>query len=248
MKPIKIKIEGEAIGFFGKVKGANTNKFNRATKLAVVFEELDVKLCGIITRGGTSLHSRMALAVRLLMHTGIRVGNESSAEGYTTKPHPNSKKEPEFVKTFGLTTLRYEHITVKGNRVYLNFVGKKQIENSFVLSSDLAKQVRELLKAQNEDGTLFGCSAYEITKFIHTYVGKQFSPKDFRTMKANIEAWSMLSTISSRPTPNTKREFNLEVREIAEHVSTCLNNTIGVCKKSYIDDQLFTYHLEKRWL
>lgn len=246
-----VTINNKEYAFYGKLRGANTNKFNRVVKLAAQFEEFDIKFRGMFTRGSNSIyglseHARLSLATLLMMHTGIRVGNEGSAEGYMTKPHPNSKAEPKFVQTYGLTTLKKEHIVVKGRRVFLNFLGKKQVENSFVLHGVLAKQIR-LLFGQCQTDTLFDITAYQLTKFIHTYVGKQFSPKDFRTMKANMEAWQVLSLILERPTPSTKKEFNAEIKEIAVHVSECLNNTPGVCKKSYIDDMLFTHHYEERW-
>lgn len=241
----KYIIENSSITVFGKQKGSNTNKFNRVAKLANMFQEIDDKMCGFIKRGGVSEHARCALSIRLMLHTGIRIGNEGSAEGYMTKPHPNSKKEPEFVHTFGLTTLKREHVLIKRGTMYLNFIGKKQVENSFIITNGLVAQVKTLLKDTNSE-TLFGIRAYELKKFIHKYIGKQFTPKDFRTLRANIEAWKVYSLISKRPTPNLKKEFNAEVKEIATHVSECLNNTPGVCKKSYIDDMLFIHHLNKR--
>ncbi len=239
----KIELFGTKVGFFGKLKGANSNKFNRAIKLATMYDELDTKLVGFIQRGNNSLTAQLALATRLLIHTGIRVGNEDSAEGYTTKPHPNSKVEAKFVQTYGVTTLLVEHLRVRQNgQVLLNFLGKRQIENSFVLYDDLAEQIGNLLKVKQKGEKMFDITAYELTKFIKTYVGKQFSPKDFRTTKANIEAWNYLQILRSEELPKTKRQFNSEVRDILSHVSNCLNNTAGVCKKSYIDDMLFEYH------
>lgn len=246
----KVIIGEDEVLFFGKLKGSNTNKFNRAAKLASIFNELDDKMSRFVERGGVSMHARCALAIRLMMHTGIRVGNEGSAEGYMTKPHPNSKKLPEFVKTYGLTTITKDHIQFARGKCYMNFVGKKQVDNSFELFSDLAAQVKILYRYfQNEsknDLSLFGVTAYELTKFIKKYVGRQFSPKDFRTMRANIEAFYKVSEILDREVPTTKKQLNEEIREVASHVSECLNNTVGVCKKSYIDDMLFVYLIEQR--
>lgn len=238
-------IEGNRITVFGKHKGSNSNKFNRVAKLASMFHEIDNKMCGFIKRGGVSEHARNALAIRLMLHTGIRIGNEGSAEGYMTKPHPNSKKEPEFVQTFGLTTLKREHVLIKRGVMYLNFVGKKQVENSFIITNGLVAQVKTLLRDTDSE-TLLGITAYELTKFIKKYIGRQFTPKDLRTLRANIEAWKIYSTISTRPVPATKKEFKMEVKEILTHVSDCLNNTPGVCRKSYIDDMLFQHHELKR--
>lgn len=242
-----VNIYGTEYGFCRSAKCNYSNKHNRMVKLAVRFEELSDKFDGFIERGNhVSMQSRLALACKMMMYTGIRIGNEGSAEGYITKPHPNSKKEPEFVQTYGLTTLMAEHVIVKGRKVHLNFIGKKQVENSFTLTGTLAKQVKELLKDNVQGEPLFGITVYELTKFIKKYVGKHFTPKDFRTMRANMCAWEKFEEICERELPSTKSEFNKEVKEIAVYVSENLNNTPGVCKASYIDDMLWDEFADAR--
>lgn len=224
------------------------DKYNRMVKLAKQFEKLSEKFDGFIYRGGyLTTNARCALACKMMMYTGIRIGNEGSAEGYITKPHPNSKKEPEFVQTYGLTTLLPEHVIVDMNGdVHLNFIGKKQVENSFTITGGLASQVREVLATVAQGETLFEITVRDLTKFIKTYVGKMFTPKDFRTMRANMYAWEKFSEICERELPNTKSEFNKEVKEITTYVSEHLNNTPGVCKASYIDSMLWDVVAEER--
>ena len=242
-----MEINGESYGFCRSINCSYSDRHNRATKLAYRFNELSDKFDGMIKRGGYSLNSRLALCCKMMMYTGIRIGNENSAEGYVTKPHPNSKKEPEFVRTYGLTTLLPEHCLVARNgEVHLNFIGKKQVENSFTVKGSLAKQVRDLLKISEQGEPLFGVTVYELTKFVKKYVGKHFSPKDFRTMRANMYAWEKFMEICERELPSTKTEFNKEVKEIATYVSEHLNNTPGVCKASYIDSMLWDEVAEQR--
>ena len=124
-----VSIQGRKYKFFRPLRGGNGNKFNRALKLAIMFDELDDKLKGFYQNGnGLSLHAICSLAVRLLMHTGIRVGNEGSAEGYMTKPHPYSKAKPEFVKTYGLTTLK---LGAKGSVAFSKVTGFDWIDPRF---------------------------------------------------------------------------------------------------------------------
>ena len=235
-----VNIFGTEYGFCRSARCNYEDKHNRMVKLAVMFEELAEKFDRMILKGQyVTDMARCALACKMMMFTGIRIGNEGSAEGYITKPHPNSKKEPEFVQTYGLTTLLPQHVMVKGRKVYLNFIGKKQVENSFVLEGELAKQVKEVLKTVEEGETLFEVSEYELTKFIKRYVGRKFTPKDFRTLRANMVTYEKLMEICERELPSTKRELNAEVKEIATYVSEHLNNTPGVCKASYIDPKLW---------
>lgn len=232
-------IQGKVYEFYRSPRGRYTDKFNRMVKLATMADELIEKFDAMILRGkGVTETARLALACKLLITTGIRVGNESSAEGYVTKPHPNSKAEPRFVQTFGLTTLLPEHVAVKRGIVYLHFLGKRQIENSFKLDRATSQQVRRLYDTVTE-GTLFDVSAYELTKFIKRSVGKGFSPKDFRTLRANMCAYEKLTELMKRKAPSTKKEQNAEVREVCEYVSENLNNTPSVCKASYIDTEFW---------
>ena len=242
-----VSIYGVDYGFCRSAKANYTDKHNRMVKLAVRFEELSDKFDGMIERGQyVSLQARLALACKMMMYTGIRIGNEESAEGYITKPHPYSKKKPEFVKTYGLTTLLPEHVMFKGRKAYLNFIGKKQVENSFTIGGELAKQVKRMYGTVCEGETLFEITEYELTKFIKTYVGSHFTPKDFRTMRANMYAYEKFSEICERELPTTKKEYNAEVKEIATYVSEHLNNTPGVCKTSYIDSYLWDYVADAR--
>lgn len=243
----EITIFGKTYGFCRSAKANYEDKHNRMVKLASRFEELSEKFDRMIAKGDyVTDTARCALACKMMMYTGIRIGNEGSAEGYVTKPHPNSKKKPEFVQTYGLTTLLPEHTLVKGKKVYLNFIGKKQVENSFTLTGDLAKQVKEVLKTVEDGETVFEVTEYELTKFIKRYVGRRFTPKDFRTLRANMCAWDKVRELTERELPGTKKEYNAEVKEIATYVSEQLNNTPGVCKASYIDSYLWDEYAELR--
>lgn len=230
-----------------KKSAHNKDKFARADKIARQFEELHYKFLYMAERGGhISSNARHAIAVLLMMHTGIRVGNESSAEGYMTKPHPNSKVEPKFVQTYGLTTLLHEHVSTSGNglrkKVKVNFLGKKHVENYFELSGEVALCFSKLIDKSTEfdSEVIFEqVTPYTLTKFTRKYVGKQFSPKDFRTMRANLVASSVIEPHVTAPADLPKKERKEIVKSACITTSEALNNTPGVCKKSYIDTRLF---------
>lgn len=248
----KVNINGSSYRFFGSVRGHLSNKWNRSTKLADRFIELDKKFRGIVERGvrgakhnGATEHSRCALALLLMMHTGIRVGNEGSAEGYMTKPHPYSKEKPKFVQTYGLTTLLWEHIKLNRTSVELFFVGKKQVDNKFQLYDPQIVKWLRIMKdthLSNQD-QVFYISDYQLTKFIKRYVGRSFSPKDFRCMRANMYAWEFATTIDWAAIP-TKGAFKKDLKAMYEFVASKLNNTPGVCRKSYVHEGLPDYLLE----
>lgn len=242
-----IYIYGVEYGFCRSTNCNYSDKFNRAVKLANMYEELSDKFDRMIARGQyASEQARLALACKLMMYTGIRIGNEDSAEGYVTKPHPNSKKEPRFVQTYGLTTLLREHIEFRGKKAYLNFLGKKQVENTFTITGLLARQVKKMFDTYEAE-KLFDITDYTLTKFIKKYVGKNFTPKDFRTMRANMYAYEMLEELMEREQPTRKSDYNKEVKEVATFVSEHLNNTPGVCKANYIDPMFWDEMREIRF-
>ena len=242
-----VRVDGKDYKMLRSKNCSNNDKFNRAAKLLSKFGEISNKMDGYIKRGnGESLNARLALAVKMMMYTGIRIGNESSAEGYTTKPYEYSDKKPEFVQIYGLTTLKPEHCKKGTKYVSLNFLGKKHVDNTFKIEGLLAKQFKQVLRFAEDFETVFEISAYELTKFIKVHVGRQFSPKDFRTMRANMFAWEKFQEICSRELPTTKKERNAEIKEICLYVSDKLNNTPGVCKTSYIDCYLWEELEEKR--
>lgn len=228
---------------FGNVKGGFKSKWNRATKLGYRFNELDQKFRQIIMRGYRDTeHKRCALALLLMMHTGVRVGNDSSAAGYWTKVGKFSKKPSVFVHTYGLTTLTSEHLWFTGNKAHLQFEGKKQVVNKFVITdAEIVKGLKNLVKNYSGE-TLFGLTDYTLNRFIKTYVGSQFTAKDFRCMKANLYAWEIAEQLSW--TGIKKGILKKQIREIFVYVSERLNNTPGVCKKSYVHDALPMYFTE----
>lgn len=239
-----IKIYTHTYGLFGKVRGHQKDKFNRATKLAYRFEELDAKLRGIVQRGivSNTEHSRCSLALLLMMNTGIRLGNEGSAEGYYTKPHPHQKDQTvRFVQTYGLTTLKPEHIEIVNyKKCLIDFVGKKQVANSFVVTDKELVRWLAILKdySLGDAGELpvFGITPYMLTKFVKKHVGRAFSPKDFRCMKANLYAWEFANEM--KWPCHTKKETKQQIKTMYDKVAQMLNNTPGVCKKSYVCPKL----------
>lgn len=180
--------------------------------------------------------------------TGIRIGNEESADGYVTKPHPNQKdKKPEFVQTFGLTTLKREMVSFRNGNCILKFVGKKQVQQRLVIADKkLVTQWKRLYELTEKGEYMLSVTDYDVRKFVKKSVGGKFMVKDFRTLFANLTAYEVMEKLLSKKKPTTKKEVKLEVRFITEEVSKKLGNTPAVCKRSYIDDMLLDFFKTKR--
>lgn len=236
---IKYPIDGAMIPFFGNSVSTTENKFNRVAMIAMRYGKIINNLNEIIrTTKPSDVNYRLATALMMIIKTGIRIGNEDSAEGYITIPNPNSKIKPQFVKTYGLTTMLPNHLILINGVVFLNFLGKKHVQNMFKLDRDLSKLVINVYKQGLSP--VFGITDYELTKFIEKETSPYFSSKDFRTFRANVFAYEALKNI---PKPKTKKDYKAAIKEVAEYVSGKLNNTTGVVKKSYIDPRIFDYYL-----
>src|SRR5581483_3305127 len=73
--------------------------------------------------------------------------------------------------TFGITTLRKRHVSVRGNRVRLCFVGKGRTEvRTSLVDDELASAIRTL------------------NEYVKANLGPEFSAKDFRTWGGTLLA------------------------------------------------------------
>lgn len=228
--------------------GHTTCKFNRAAKIARNAKNLVRKFDRFIDTTQTTLRNQCALAVKLMMFTGIRVGNEESANGYMTKPHPMQKdQKAEFRQTFGLTTLLRKHVKVRGQYVVLEFVGKKGVQQKITIrDKKLVKQCKMQLIRTNDDQFLTVSDA-DVRQFVKKSVGWSYKAKDFRTMYANTVATQEVLSVIRRDLPQRKKDFRAEQKSICENVAAKLGNTPGISKRAYIDPAILQLHEQLRW-
>lgn len=238
MKTPKVLLYGNPIGGYG-------DKFNRIAKLHSMKDYLLRKMDDFQKAGAVTHRTKCALAVKMMMLTGIRIGNESSAEGYVSK---RSDAMGRTIQTYGLTTLNKKHFTFRNGLCYVTFVGKREVKQTYKIGdAKLIAQIKRVMGATTDSETMLGLSDYELRKFIAKSVGNKFCAKDFRTLYANVMASDIHARICKEPLPNTKTEANAEIKTICEYVAEQLGNTPGVCKRSYIDSGLIDYHLELRY-
>jgi len=207
--------------------GRMTCKFNRAEKIARMGKCLIKKLDRKIDVRSATLTRQCALAVKLCLLTGIRIGNEESAEGGLSL---------QGVKTYGLTTLQRTMIRIRGNSLVFKFVGKKGV-NQYICIADprLIAQVRGLLLSMPDIPTLFTVTDADVRKFVHRYVGKRFKVKDFRTCFANCIATQEIDYLLQQPVPGTKKELKERLQNLYIAVSAKLGNTPAIAKRAYVD-------------
>jgi DNA topoisomerase-1 len=167
----------------------------------------------------------MALVVTLLQKTHIRIGN-----GFYEKLYGS----------FGLTTLKNKHVTVKGTEMVFSFKGKKGVMHEISLKSKkLANLVKackdipgkDLFEFIDEKGQVHRIDSGMVNNYIHEISGDDFSAKDFRTWAGSREA-----LVSFRETGGfeTASQMKEHVVRMYDTVAKALGNTRTVCRKYYV--------------
>ncbi|MBB3638442.1 DNA topoisomerase IB [Variovorax atrisoli] len=177
----------------------------------------------------------LAALVRLLDTTLMRVGNEEYASSNGS---------------FGLTTLRNRHATVKGQALKLRFRGKSGVMHEAQLDDPrVAKVVRQcqqlpgqaLFQYVDEDeegngktGELRGVSSTDVNDYLAEAAGgERFTAKDFRTWHGTVQALE-LTRLACEPGRTAADGSRYSAKDILGAVAKQLGNTPAVCKKAYV--------------
>jgi DNA topoisomerase I len=176
----------------------------------------------------------LALVVRLLEETRIRVGNEEY------------RKENG---SFGLTTLRNRHVDVIGSEVRFKFRGKSGKDHRVRLRDRRLARImkrfleipgQELFQYEDESGEFKAVESEDVNDYIREISGDDFSAKDFRTWAGTILAARFFREAVVTPETNgAKKELVRAIARVAEE----LGNTPAVCKKCYIHPAVIAAYL-----
>lgn len=167
----------------------------------------------------------LAVAVALLDESLIRVGNDE----YTRKNG-----------SFGLTTLRPEHVEVSGAKVRLHFTGKGGKERDVTVRDPrLARLVRRceeipgqcLFTYLREDGGWSRVESGDINDWLRETTGEEFTSKDFRTWGGTVVAAATLYGIGA---PSDEREAESNVLAAFDAAAERLGNTRAVARSGYV--------------
>ncbi len=167
----------------------------------------------------------LATVVHLLETTLIRVGNDDYARRN---------------KSYGLTTLRNEHVEVAGSEVRFQFVGKSGKQWSLAMRDRrVAKVIRacqelpgqELLNYLDDEKELRAVSSGDVNAYLKEVTGRDITAKDFRTWAGTVLMARFLREIGGFDSAAQAKRI---MRAAVNRVATVLGNTPTVCRKSYV--------------
>jgi DNA topoisomerase-1 len=226
----------------------DTNKFDRLEEFAAVLPKLRARVQGDLAKPGLPREKVLATVVQLLEKSLIRVGNDEYAKSN---------------KSFGLTTLRDQHVDVKGGTVRFRFRGKSgKLHNVDINDRRLAHIIKEcrdlpgqeLFQYLDDDGEVQDVNSGDVNAYLREITGSDFTAKDFRTWSATVLAAAALRQIAKdtaargaddcrRPTSMAEAKKHV-VRAVAA-VSGLLGNTPAVCRKSYIHPVILECYMDR---
>jgi DNA topoisomerase IB len=202
-------------------------KFDRVLAFGAALPALRRRVRRDLARPVLPREKVLALVVRLLDDTLIRVGNEGYARDN---------------KSYGLTTLRSRHVRAERGRLRFAFRGKSGQEQEVELSDRrLARIVRRvqqlpgqrLFQYLDDAGQRQPIDSGEVNDYLHETCGEDFSAKDFRTWGGTVNAAGVLART---PLPETggERAVRSTLAAAIKEVAAILGNTPAVCRASYI--------------
>jgi DNA topoisomerase IB len=170
-------------------------------------------------------------AARLLDLGFFRIGSEEYAETNGS---------------FGLATMRRDHVTCSKGVVTFDYIaksGKHRVQS--VADPDLCKLVNQLKRRRDGGEELLGyrgpagwvdIKSHDINGYLREITGGEFTAKDFRTWHATVLCAVGLAVSTEAPLTESARKRAV-ARAVSE-VSHYLGNTPAVCRASYIDPRV----------
>ena len=181
----------------------------------------------------------LATIISLMERTFIRVGSSDyeKANG-----------------SYGISTLKDQHVSVNGNNIRFSFTGKKGIEHDITLKNKklakIVKQCRdipgkELFQYYSADGNRKGIDSGMINNYIKSATDMDFSAKDFRTWAGTLQALESFRSIGDAASDS---EVKKKIVSVLDEVSAKLGNSRTICKKYYVHPGLIKLYENKKLL
>jgi DNA topoisomerase-1 len=207
----------------------DTTKYEKMVAFARALPRIRVRVAEDLARPGLPREKVLATVVKLLELTHIRVGNEEYA-----------RKN----RSYGLTTMRSQHVEVTGSEVRFTFRGKSGKDHEIDCRDRmLARIVRrcqdlpgeELFCYVDESGETRSIESGDVNDYLREISGDDFTAKDFRTWAGTL---LLARALVIEPT-TTKRKLLAAIKVVADR----LGNTPSVCRKCYVHPAVIDSYL-----
>lgn len=207
----------------------NNTKFYKMHAFGIQLPKIRKQVDYDLEHEGWPKEKVIALVIRLMEETHIRIGNQQYANRNGT---------------YGLTTLRKRHLNIDKDKLQIEFIGKRGKEHKISLRN--RKLIRlvsrceelpgwELFKYYDKAGDKQVLDSSDVNEYLHRIAGEFFTAKDFRTWAASVTFFNTLSTL--KPTNDTA-EKSKNLLTAFDSAAKALGNTRNVCRKYYVHPKL----------
>jgi DNA topoisomerase IB len=206
-------------------------KHEKMLDFATALPRARERMLGDVRRPALDRERVLGGAARLLDLGFFRIGSEEYAETN---------------ESYGLATMRREHVTCSKGIVTFDYIaksGKKRVQS--VADEELCRLVTALKRHRNGGPELLGydtadgwvdIKSHDINGYLREITGGDFTAKDFRTWHATVLCAVGLAVSDVVPASESARKR--AVTRAVKEVSHYLGNTPTVCRASYIDPRV----------
>jgi DNA topoisomerase-1 len=198
-------------------------KYAKLTTFAHAIPRIRKRVSEHLALPGHPREKVLAIIVRLLESTFIRVGNDEYARDNGS---------------FGLTTMQNRHMRAAGNKVQLAFRGKSGKAHAVdITDAGLARLVKrcrdlpgqQLFQYLDDDGRPQPVDSADVNAYLREIAGDDFTAKDFRTWAGGLLALRLIPGEL-----HEGRGSKAKMLRAIEAVAKDLGNTPTICRKCYI--------------
>src|SRR6478672_3524810 len=199
-------------------------KYDKLVRFAERLPDLRAMMAEHMQLDGLPPERVAAIAVRLINLGWFRVGSDRYAKAS---------------RTFGITTLRKSHVSVRGARISFRYRGKHSIMiHSAIVDAELAMAMKELIALPGgrlfkfeQEGGYCNLDQRRLNAYIRTYLGAEFTAKDFRTWGGTLTA---AVELAQHGPPESEAEAKRRIARVMRTVGERLGNTPAVARSSYV--------------
>lgn len=200
-------------------------KFEQLGEFGEVLPDLRATLDQHLRRRGLPAEKVIALVVRLLDETLIRIGNQQYAAAN---------------ESYGLTTLRSEHVQTTSGTALFDFEGKGgELRQVALRDRRLAGLVRqcqevggqELFCYRGQEDSLIRVRSDDVNDYLRQVTGGPFTAKHFRTWGGTCTTAQALAGMGMA---SGEGETESNILAAIDMAAEKLGNTREVCRSSYV--------------
>lgn len=197
------------------------DKFGRLAAFGGELTDIRRRVAEDLDRDGLGEQRVLALVVRLLDETLVRIGN------------------PEYARneSYGLTTLQARHVETDGDTLQFEFEGKSGVDvQTTVQDASLVEAVRACddlggtqLFTYRDGDRIRNVLSDDVNDYLHAIAGPQVTARDFRTWGGTVAA---VGHLGAEDVPATGADSVF--LDAVDHAAERLGNTRAVCRAWYI--------------